>query len=72
MYGFDHEQWLSSMDGRWPVRLDGPERIDVVSFGSDGGGTQFALGLPDGAPVYALPPFLTGLHDLLSSATSAE
>ncbi|SER98695.1 hypothetical protein [Lentzea albida] len=88
---------VDGRDGRWPVRIEGSERIDVVSFGSDGGGTHFALGLPGGAPVYALPPsavdregvyddhdsrarviaatlpeFLTELHDLLSSATSAE
>ncbi|MFI6098032.1 hypothetical protein ACIA8G_20940 [Lentzea sp. NPDC051213] len=59
MSGFDHERcqshWPTST-GTHPVRLDGRESIDVVTFGSDGGGTLFALGLPDGAPGYLLPP----------------
>ncbi|MFC3895452.1 hypothetical protein ACFOWZ_28565 [Lentzea rhizosphaerae] len=47
---------VSGRDGRQPVRIDGPEAVDVVTFAADGGGTLFALGLPDGAPVYRLPP----------------
>jgi hypothetical protein len=47
---------VNGRDGRLPVRIEGPITADVVSFGSDGGGTLFALGLPDGAPVYMLPP----------------
>lgn len=47
---------VDGRDGRLPVRIEGVESIDVVCFGSDGGGTHFALGLPDGAPVYRMPP----------------
>jgi hypothetical protein len=47
---------VNGRDGRLPVRIEGSDGTDVVSFGSDGGGTHFALGLPAGAPVYALPP----------------
>ena len=47
---------VNGRDGRLPVRIEGPESLDVVSFGSDGGGTHFALGLPEGMPVYALLP----------------
>ncbi|WP_434449903.1 hypothetical protein [Lentzea sp. E54] len=57
---------VNGRDGRLPVVIDGPDRIDIVSFGSDGGGTHFALGLPDGAPVYSLLPSgidSTGVYD---------
>lgn len=57
---------VDGRDGRLPVRIEGVESIDVVSFGSDGGGSHFALGLPDGAPVYGLPPSAvdrTGVYD---------
>ncbi|WP_156077551.1 SMI1/KNR4 family protein [Saccharothrix sp. NRRL B-16314] len=47
---------VNGRDGRLPVRIEGAASIDVVTFGSDGGGTYFALGLPDGAPVYRMPP----------------
>lgn len=48
------QETLDSNAGR-PVKLDGPETIEVITFGSDGGGTLFALGLPNGEPVYRLP-----------------
>ncbi|MGI5506291.1 hypothetical protein [Lentzea sp. CA-135723] len=47
---------ISGLQGVQPIRLEGPGTVDVVTFGSDGGGTLFALGLPAGAPVYLLPP----------------
>jgi hypothetical protein len=47
---------VNGRDGRLPVRIEGSDGTDVVSFGSNGGGTHFALGLLAGAPVYALPP----------------
>ncbi|ALG09346.1 SMI1/KNR4 family protein [Kibdelosporangium phytohabitans] len=46
---------VRGLSGTLPVRLDGPAAIDIVTFGSDGGGTLFALGMPDGEPVYRLP-----------------
>lgn len=38
---------------------------DVLVFASDGGGTMYALGLPDGSPVYRLPADLVvqGLYE---------
>ncbi|MEU0880188.1 hypothetical protein ABZ345_16430 [Lentzea sp. NPDC005914] len=47
---------VGGRDGRQIVRVEGALTSDLVTFGADGGGTHFALGLPDGAPVYQLPP----------------
>lgn len=52
----DVRHTVEGRDGRQPVRIEGPVAADVITFGSDGGGSLFALGLPDGAPVYLLPP----------------
>jgi len=37
-------------------RGTGRHEADVIVFGSDGGGTRYALASPTGAPVYRLPP----------------
>lgn len=47
---------VGGRDGTLVVRIEGQFTSDVVTFAADGGGTHFALGLPEGAPVYRLPP----------------
>jgi hypothetical protein len=47
---------VGGMDGTLIVRIEGQYTTDVVTFAADGGGTHFALGLLEGAPVYQLPP----------------
>lgn len=52
------EKVVAGLDGRVPVRIEGRDSREVVTFGSDGGGVLFALGRDQGAPVYLIP---TGL-----------
>lgn len=47
---------LDGLDGDDPVRMRGSWDLPIVVFGSDGGGTLFALHAGSGEPAYALPP----------------
>jgi hypothetical protein len=50
--------------GEGVVRVSGTFESEVVVFGTDGGGTLYALGFPEGATVYRLPPghLIDGLY----------
>jgi hypothetical protein len=47
---------LAGLDGSLPTEVRGIETFSIVTFGSDGGGSLFAVKSPEGAPVYLLPP----------------
>ncbi|MEV0678613.1 hypothetical protein AB0I60_19055 [Actinosynnema sp. NPDC050436] len=51
-------------DPRSPKRAPALTDAELVVFGSDGGGTLFALGAVEGAPVYLLPvgEIVDGVH----------
>lgn len=49
------ERVLDGLDGGDPVHMGGRWNTPIITFGSDGGGTMFALGMPQGTPVYVLP-----------------
>jgi hypothetical protein len=38
-----------------PRRITGAYDMDVLAVGEDGSGTRFAVGLPDGGPIFRLP-----------------
>lgn len=46
---------LDGLDVDDPVRMRGSWDVPIVVFGSDGGGTLFALHAESGEPAYALP-----------------
>lgn len=55
--GYDiHPSWMVEAAARrgWPTRIEGKSPRAIHVFGSDGGGSMFALGTEDGA-VYYLP-----------------
>ncbi|MEV0254388.1 hypothetical protein AB0H82_08965 [Streptomyces sp. NPDC050732] len=47
---------LSGMRGDLPTRIMGSREDSVIVFGSDGGGSLYALSGTDGSTVYRLPP----------------
>ncbi|MFG1942278.1 hypothetical protein [Nonomuraea sp. NPDC048826] len=51
-------EWIASVHrDRAPATIRrGSGTTEIMVFGSDGGGTLFAVPVPDGRPVYRLPP----------------
>ncbi len=47
---------VAGLRGGLPTRIAGSREDSVVVFGSDGGGSLFALSATDGSTVYRLPP----------------